>query len=77
MNCSMIVPLQMLSFDEQFSVVVFHLQNHYIFQRYRVYFSMKLWFFLHIQLYELKPNQFGREYCFVIFYAQLDPHYQY
>ena len=49
----MIVPLQMELFDEKFSVVVFHLQSHYIFQRYRVYFSVKWWFFLHNQLYEL------------------------
>ena len=45
MICSLIVPLQMDSFDESFSVVVFHRQSLYIFQRYREYFSMKWLFF--------------------------------
>ena len=72
----MIVPSRMNLFDEDFSVVVFHLQSHYIFRRYRDYFSVKWWFFFRNQLFEIKPNQFGRAYCLVVFYAQPDPHYQ-
>ena len=34
-------------------------------------------FFLPNQVYELKTNKFGREFCLVVLFSQPDPHYRY